>query len=277
MKERDDLQALVNEYAEDNTKLNNRVYSKVRANASLPVDVVNRLHHLEDENVCLKKEKDKLSNGLRAAEHEIATLRDSVDKKTRKAKGANKKVKSAKEVVIKEEEKDNIAISDSQRRAKSEQNMRKEKRDALAACAQQQKLVEDLRAELEIEQSESVHLRETEGTDSNNTTVVIPMTLLIRRQDYLRIQDILECNRLNYVDKAKEWYDTWKKAAKEEEAPKVVGADYVDDEKKRYKLYDDMIEDGFMMTGAEHDGWRSMRGLEATCRRAEEHYNAVEH
>lgn len=144
----------------------------------------------------------------------------------------------------------------------------------MAACETQRKLAEDLRAELEIEQSENVHLRETEGTDSNNTTVVIPMTLLIRRQDYIRIQDVLECNRLSYVDKAKEWYEMWKKTAREDEAPKVVGADYVDDEKKRDKLYGDMIEDGFMSTAAEHDGWRSMRSLETTCRRAEEHYSA---
>ncbi|OAL05295.1 hypothetical protein IQ06DRAFT_361529, partial [Phaeosphaeriaceae sp. SRC1lsM3a] len=210
IKERDNLQALVDKHATIIAQLEHRLYSKVTASATLPTDVVDRLHRVENENVYLKKENAKLSDNFRAAENEVATLRDRVEERTRTVKGAIKKTKSAKEVVVKEEERAKNAIHDKQRHVKSEKNMRKERGEALAACEEQRKLAEDLRAELEMEQSANVRLRENEGTNSNSTTVVIPMTLLIRRQDYLHIQDILESNRISYIDRAQGWYETWK-------------------------------------------------------------------
>ncbi|KAH7384328.1 hypothetical protein DE146DRAFT_792690 [Phaeosphaeria sp. MPI-PUGE-AT-0046c] len=225
IKERDSLQDLVDKHATTIAHLERRLYSKVTASATLSTDVVDRFHRVENDNVCLKKENLRLGDSLRVAENEAAILHNRVEEKTRKVKGANKKTKSAKKVVVKEEEKAKNAIHDKQHHVKSEQNMRKEKREALAACEEQRKLAEDLRAELEIERSENVHLRETEGIDSNNTTVVISMTLLIRRQDYIQMQDILESNRISYVDRAKEWYEMWKTNA-EEEVVKIVGADY---------------------------------------------------
>jgi hypothetical protein len=49
----------------------------------------------------------------------------------------------------------------------------------------------------------------------------------------------------------------------------------MDHEKKRAKIYEDLIEmpDGYMETTAEHDGWRSKRALEEVCRHAEARYN----
>jgi hypothetical protein len=54
-----------------------------------------------------------------------------------------------------------------------------------------------------------------------------------------------------------------------------VEANYVDDEKKKAKIYEDLIEmpGGYMETGAEHDGWHSKRAVEAVCRHAETRYN----
>jgi hypothetical protein len=50
----------------------------------------------------------------------------------------------------------------------------------------ERKIAEDLRAELKIETSGKPHLRETEGSKSNFTTVVVPIEFRIRRLDYNR-------------------------------------------------------------------------------------------
>ncbi|KAF2027462.1 hypothetical protein EK21DRAFT_91504 [Setomelanomma holmii] len=255
-----DLQAQVTDQAALIEKLQHRTYSKVSANQQLPEYVVNRLHRLEDDNQRLRNDLKKAREELRAAESEASSLRKQIEDKTNKVKGANKKTRNARDVAGKEEEKAKTAVYAKQQHVKSEQKMRKEKNDALVALSEQRKITADLRAELEVEQSGTLHLRDTEGTGSNLTTVVVPMELLIRRTDYLLVQVILESNRISYIDRAKESYKIWKSSRGEEDAVKVVGANYVEDEKKD-KLYGDMIEDGFMMTGAEHDGWPIDEGI----------------
>jgi hypothetical protein len=172
---------------------------------------------------------------------------------------------------VKEEDKTKTALNEKQQRAKAEQKMKKERNNAKAAFQEQRKIAEDLRAELSIEQAGNVHLRETEGTNSDKTTVVIPMEFLVRRIDYIQIQDVLDSNRIGYIDRANEWYKTWRALKGGDEKVQIVGANYVDDEKVD-KVYADMIEDGFM-TGAEHDGWRSMKSLKGECRKAETRQN----
>jgi hypothetical protein len=275
IRERNCLQAQVKEDAVTIEQLRHRIYSKLPTDIALPPETVRRLYQLEHDNERLRKENIKLSENLRAAERETATLRDSLEDKSQKVKGANKKTKNAKQVAVKEEEKAKTAVKEKDEQKKSRKQMKQEKDEARKAHQEQEKMVQDLLTELSIEQAGSVHLRETEGTHSNNTTVVIPMEFLIRRQDFRPIQDILEANRISYVDKAKEWYDVWKlgKGEADDHVVRVVGANYLDDEKKKGKLYGDMIEDGFMMTGAEHDSWRSKKSLEATCRIAQTRHN----
>jgi chromosome segregation ATPase len=251
IKQRDTLQALVEEHEATIKRMQHPTYSRVPADAIVSIDMARELHRLADENERLRKDKVKLEENLRAAESETATLRDKLDDKSQKVKTANKKTKSAKEVAVKEEDKTKTALNEKQQRAKSEQKMKKEKNDAKAAFQEQRKIAEDLRAELFIEQAGNVHLRETQGTDSDQTTVVIPMEFLIRRTDYIRVQDVLESNRISYIDRAKEWYKAWRALKREDEKLQVVCANYVDVEEDD-KLYADMIEDGFM-TGAEHD------------------------
>ncbi|KAH5423538.1 hypothetical protein HBI23_199860 [Parastagonospora nodorum] len=260
MREREDLQAQVQEQAATIEQLTRRLHPKPHSNALEQTETLNRLYRLEHENDVLRKEKDKLNENLRAAECETATLRSRLEDKSQKVKGANKKTKNAKQVAEKEGEKAKDAVQDKQRCAKAEKQMKQQRNEAKAALQEQLKAVDDLRSELATEQSGIIHLRETEGTHSDLTTVVIPMEFLIRRQDYVHVQDTLESNRISYVDRAKEWYEKWKVGQEEEEVRQVVGANYLNDEKKD-KLYGDMIEAGFMATGAEHDGWRSMKGL----------------
>jgi hypothetical protein len=214
----------------------------------------------------------KLSDNSMAAESDTATLRDKLVDQAQEVKGANKKTKNANQVAEKEEGKAQGAMQDKRRHLDSERKMRKEKNDALAALQVERKIAGDLRAELSIERSGKPHLCGTEGTNSNDTTVIIPMEFLIRREHYPMIADILESNCISYTDRATEWYKQWKTLNKEEVA-RVVGANYIDEDKQD-KLYGGMVEDGFMMTGAEHAGRRSMKALEAVCRNARVRHNS---
>ncbi|KAH6373451.1 hypothetical protein HBI34_080550 [Parastagonospora nodorum] len=255
MREREDLQAQVQEQAATIEQLTRRLHPKPHSNALEQTETVNRLYRLEHENDVLRKEKDKLNENLRAAECETATLRSRLEDKSQKVKGANKKTKNAKQVAEKEGEKAKDAVQDKQRCAKAEKQMKQQRNEAKAALQEQLKAVDDLRSELAIERSGIIHLRETEGTHSDLTTVVIPWS-----------------SSSGVKTTAKEWYEKWKVGQEEEEVRQVVGANYLDDEKKD-KLYGDMIEAGFMATGAEHDGWRSIKGLKQICRNAEAAYN----
>jgi hypothetical protein len=93
----------------------------------------------------------------------------------------------------------------------------------LAALQVEQKIAGDLRTELSVERSGKPHLCETEGTDWNNTTVIIPMEFLIRREHSSIIADVLESSRINYVDSAQELYEQWRSSSTEG-VVKVVGA-----------------------------------------------------
>lgn len=272
IREREDLQVQIREHAATIEQLTRRLHSMPHSNALEPTETVNRVYRLEHENGGLRNEKERLNDNLRAAECETATLRSRLEDKSQKVKGANKRTKNAKQVAEKEGEKAKDAVQDKQRCAKAEKQMKQQRNEAKAALQEHVKMVDILQTEIAIERSGMIHLRETEGTHSDFTTVVIPMEFLIRRQDYVHVQDTLESNRNSYVDRAKKWYEKWKAGQEEEEVRPMVGANYVDDEKKD-KLYGDMIEAGFMSTGAEHDGWRSMKGLKQICRNAEAAYN----
>ncbi|KAI4694515.1 hypothetical protein J4E81_006734 [Alternaria sp. BMP 2799] len=251
-----------------------RKTSKAAAASDLPTDTVRRLNRLESEVTRLRSENTQLKDTLKTIEYENVNLGNQNDGKTRKLKGANKKVKNAKDMAGKEEEKAKDAQGDKQRHLASERRMKKERGDALAALQQQRKLNGDLRAELEIEQSGAPHMRDV-AADPNYTTAIIPIQFDIRRIDVQPMMRVLEWHQMNLMERFKEWYKDWKKASTGE-VRKVVGSEGVDDEKKKLeKLYGDMVEmpDGYMETAAEHDGWRSKRGVQAVCRHAEARHN----
>ncbi|KAF1837744.1 hypothetical protein BDW02DRAFT_518218 [Decorospora gaudefroyi] len=254
-----------------------RHISKEVAHSGLPDDIIRHLNRLESEIARLRCENNQLKENLRATECENVSLGNQIEGKARKLKGATKKVKNAKEVADKEEEKAKDAMGDKQRHLASERKMKKERNDALAALQEQKKISADLRAELEVEQLGTSHMRDA-VMDSNNTVAVLPIEFEIRREDFQPIMTILEVNRMKITENFTTWYDEWKKPV--DEVRKVVGADYLNDEKKKKdkkeaKIYEDMIDmpDSCMETGAEHDGWRSKRALVGVCRQAEARYN----
>jgi hypothetical protein len=93
---------------------------------------------------------------------------------------------------------------------------------------------------------------------------------------------VFESNQITFTDKFERWYKDWKEP--NVEIKRVVGAYYKEDEtttQKGANLHDDMVEapegwEGYVETGAEHNGWRSKRGLEAICREAETCYDYQE-
>ncbi|KAH9877789.1 hypothetical protein J1614_003006 [Plenodomus biglobosus] len=272
MEERDFWKSRANHLAALKETLGLRLSSK-EVSQCRETDVIRRMERLQQDNIRLRTEVSDLKENLKDAKSENATLCNENDGKARKLKGANKKVKNAKEIAGKEEEKAKGAMSDKQRRHASERKMKKERNDALAALQEQTRINEDLRAQLAIEQSGAVHLRDT-ATDPNNTTVIIPIELDIRRIDFTKVLPGLQATQMTHVENSRRWYEEWK--THKEEVRKVIGADYVvDDKKKETKIYEDFIEmsDGYMETGAEHDGKRSKRELEAICRRSEATHN----
>jgi chromosome segregation ATPase len=278
VRERDDLQAQVNNNATTIEHLESRIYAKVAADADLPVDIARRLNRLESECLQLRQRNTKLNDNLRAAESETATLRDTIVEKSQKMNGANKKTKNAKEVAMKVEEKAKGVVNDRQQRIASQRKMKQERNEAQAALSQERKIAEDLRAEIKAEQSGEPHLRDTEGKNSNYTTMVVPVTFRIRRADYQRAMTRLQRSEKYLLERAQDWYETWKAKLQEERQGDEGDCDDEsngdkEDEEDEDKLYGGMVEDGIMMTGAEHDGWRSMKGLEEICRDVQAHYN----
>jgi DNA repair exonuclease SbcCD ATPase subunit len=278
VKERDELQTQVKNHESTIEHLERRVYAKVASDAELPVDVVRRLNRLEKDCQHLRDQNTRLRDNLTAAESETATLRDTIAEKSQKMKGANKKTKNAKEVAVKVEEKAKDAVNDKQRHLASERKMRKERNDALAALAKEEKIAEDLREELKIEQSGRPHLRDTEGSKSNHTTVIVPIEVRIRRIDYYRTLRRLRSSPGYLAHVVQEWHVKWT-AEKEdedgdenEEYSEDYEGDDLDDEYEN-KLYGGMVEGGDIMTGVEHDSWRSMKGLEEVCRNTHAQYN----
>jgi chromosome segregation ATPase len=278
IKERDDLQAQVKDQTNTIDHLERRIYTKVAADADLPVDVVRRLNRLESENLQLRGRNTKLNDNLRAAESETATLRDAVAENSQKVKGANKKTKNAKEVAVKGEEKARDAVKNKQAHLASERRMKQERNEAKAALSQERKIAEDLRAELEVEKSSEPHLRDTEGSQSNHTILIVPVSIRIRRADFQRTMARLQQSQKYFLERAQDWYEKWtgkvQGEGQEDEGDyeKDSDEDELDDEDED-KLYGGMVEDGDMMTGAEHDGRRSMKVLKKICRNAEAHYN----
>lgn len=239
---------------------------------NLPRDIIRRLNRLQSEIARLRAENAQLKETRKTTERENVLLGNQNESKASKLKGANKKVRHAKEVAGKEGEKAKEAVEAKQRHLASERKMKKERDDALAAMQEQEKINEKLRAELEIEQSGAPHKRDA-AVDPNNTIVVISVEFEVRRIDIQRIIVELGRYQADMTAYAKAWYKKWCGLNKDNGA--IPGAGSFEEDMKKARLYEDMVEkpDGCIETGAEHDGWRSRRALEAVCRDAKACFN----
>ncbi|KAF1941463.1 hypothetical protein EJ02DRAFT_455129, partial [Clathrospora elynae] len=221
VRERDALKAQAEDHAKMIGRLDRRISSKDAAQSDIPVDAVRRLNRLESEIARLRSENTQLKETITAIEFENINLGNKNDGKSRKLKGAQKKVKNAKDVAEQKEEKAKGAVHDKQRHVSSERKMKKERNGALAASQEQMKINEKLRAELEVEQCGAPHMRDT-ATNPNNTVAVIPIELDVRRTDFQSLLIVFESNQMSIAESFKVWYKEWKKP--KGEMRMVVGA-----------------------------------------------------
>jgi hypothetical protein len=292
MLERTALQALIDERdewklkAEKNAdfidKLQKRQHMKIRNDPDFARDAASRLNALERENRRLQSETKELRDKLKESEGENILLTHETNDKSNKLHGANKKAQKEKNVARKEKEKAKSALHGKNERLKAEKNWRKERNDAMGALEEQKKINAQLQEQLDIEKSGYSHLREN-GTDSDYTTVVIPIEFRIHRGDYLRLKMTFDANRTKLTTQFRGWYERWRKPKNDN--VKVVGADYMKAKggKKIHdegNMYNDICAfgeangaDNIPQTGAEHDDWRSQRGLRDFCRNVQANYN----
>jgi hypothetical protein len=278
LKERDTWKAEAEKRTRALEVLERCVYKKVMVDADLPGEVVRRLNRLENENERYRSENKGLKESLKVAESEVVTLQDEIAGQKNKLKGAGKKVRNAKGVAGKQEEKATTAVHDKQLRAASERKMKQERNAAVAEAQALRKRCKDLQADLDVERSGRPHLRSEDDT-SDTTTAVIPIELTIHRIHFLGLSTVLESNQISITEQMQHWYNDWKKP--KEPTLQVVGANYMSSKKggeaviNVEKLYADMVQlvDGHQQTGSEHDGPRSKHGLENICRKAEERHN----
>lgn len=276
IKKREDALTQAKEHAATIDKLSRRIYSEAAPDATLSAEVVQRIQRLENECQNLRKEKVRLRENLNAAEKEAVTLQESVSAKAQKVKGALKTSKAKN------------AASDKKRHLDAERRQRKECSNALKELARQAKITEDLRAEVEMERSDYPHLRDTEGRRSNFTVLVVPEEMRIKRAEHMKTLSKLRFRHKSFLHEAHKWHQAWMTRLAEEDADEGEeemyasesdedgngDGDEVDDDGGD-KLYGGMVEGGDMMTGAEYDGWRSMKGIQAVCRTAEARYGQI--
>ena len=259
--------------------LERRVYKDAISDVDLPADLTRRLHRLENEHERQQAENKQLREKLKISESEVATLQDVVAGQKDRIKGAGKRVRNAKDFAGKSEEKAKHAQQDKQLRISSESKMKNERNEALAELASLTRMCDDLQSDLEDETSGQPHLRSVSAS-SDEAVAVIPIELTVLRKHFVSLVPVFESYQLGITEEMQRWYDERRKS--KDATQQVVGATYIDGEKSdsaalsREKLYADMIElvDGYQQTGAEHNGPRSKRSLETTCRKAEERHNS---
>lgn len=273
--DRDQWKIRAEESAQCIETLEKRVVHKLaRDDASLSA----RLNKLEKELQRYKTENNELKKEMINLEKEIAILSAQNDGNTRKLRGANKKVKNKENARAKEEEKAKDAVYDKNQRLKSERDMRKELRAAQAEVAKQEKIIEGLRADLHIERAGYPHLQE-DGTAGDLAIVAFSVHVRIHRSHFQKIRSKLENTRASMTSRVEAWYARMRKPQDQEQA--ATDTRYIDTPKKSFET--DSVDDEYevsddsdytyIQTGAEHDGWRSKRGLEAVSRQAMADYN----
>ena len=267
------------EYEKTIQKLHQRLAGKYESQPDLTIEVVNRINHLERENQRLQSKVTECEEKSEKYERDNIVLYNENTDKTKKLKGAKKKIVKAKSIVGKEEEKAKTAVNDKNNRLTSERKMRKERNEALASFEEQKKICEDLRAQLTVEQAGHPHLRE-DGTEEDHTTVVIPIEFKIHRGDFRTLGMVFESNQMKIKDAWKIWYKELKKPGSG--GAMAAGPTYENawnENKIKFRTEiegssnDLEAEGSFPVTGAEHDGWRSKRSLDSICRQAQASHN----
>ncbi|KAF2281119.1 uncharacterized protein EI97DRAFT_20558 [Westerdykella ornata] len=198
-------------YAKQLETLQKRHKATLKSHSALRREAIGRTNMLELENRQLKAENAALKGKLTEMERENAMLTHVSNTRSNKLRGANKKARKEKRNASKESEKAKTAVDDENTKLKAGRNWRKDLNEALAALAKEKKLTMALSDELDIEKSGKAHMRE-DGTDQDDTTVVIPIEFKIYRGDFHKLAMLFEANRIKTTEQYELWYMLWKKA-----------------------------------------------------------------
>ncbi|KAF2646256.1 hypothetical protein P280DRAFT_464494 [Massarina eburnea CBS 473.64] len=270
MGEREKWKVHVDESAKRIAVLEKRVGSKPAIGVPTDPDLVARLNHLERENRHLVSENLRLKQEIQDTERKNTLLCNDNEGKSRKLRGANKKVKKAKDVAVNEEEKAKEAAHERDHRLRQQREQRKMMKSAQAEAASQKKLIQKLQSQLDAEKSGAPHLRD-HGSTTDETTAAFSVSIKINRRHFLLIRSMLADSQTTVTSRINEWYEKWKDSR---EAKQTIGATYNDtpDTGSCVDMNAGLVEvlgryEEYSQTGAEHDGRRSRRDLEAiVCR-----------
>ncbi|KAJ4349242.1 Trafficking protein particle complex subunit 31 [Ascochyta clinopodiicola] len=157
--------------------------------------------YAEDTIISLLREQHTKSSSDITLQNEIAGQKNRL-------KGAGKKVRNAKDVAGKQEEKAKVATHNQQMHTSSERKMKQERKEAVAEVQSLMKLCKDLQADLEVEQSGRPHLRKGVST-SDTTPAIIPIELTIYCGDFLQLSRIFEANQITITEEMEHCYEGW--------------------------------------------------------------------
>jgi hypothetical protein len=278
LRDRNYFQKEFSRYKKAYEDLERRVYKNAISDVNLPADLTRRLHRLENDLERQQANNKQLRQRLKISESEVTTLQGEIAGQKNKTKGADKKVRNAKDFADKSEEKARHAVLDKQLRISSERQVKNERNEAFAKVASLTRMCDELQSDLQEETSGKPHLRKI-STSSDEAIAVIPIELTILRKHFVSLVPVFESYQIGITEEMQRWYDGWRKS--KDTTQEVVGATYIHTEQSGEsapslgKLYGDMIElvDGHQQTGAEHNGPRSKRSLETTCRKTGERHN----
>jgi hypothetical protein len=186
--------------------LEKRIASKLASVGPVDSDVVARLNRLEQENRQLKSKNLNLEEELRELKTEKTLLCDDNEGKSRKLRGAHKKVMNAKDVAKKEKEKADEALHQKKLRLESEREMRKKMKAEEAKVADCEKKIASLQSKLYAETSGYPHVRD-DGTTTDEAIVAFAVQFKIHRQHFQKLRGMLEHNQMAMTDKLVVWYD----------------------------------------------------------------------
>ncbi|KAG9200523.1 hypothetical protein G6514_006865 [Epicoccum nigrum] len=181
LRDRNHFQKEFSRYKKAYEDLERRVYKNAISDVNLPADLTRRLHRLN------------------ISESEVTTLQGEIAGQENKTKGADKKVRNAKDFAGKSEEKARHAVLDKQLRISSERQMKNERNESFTKVASLTRTCDEVQSDLQEETSGKPHLRKI-STSSDEAVAVIPIELTILRKYFVSLVPVFESYQIGVTE-----------------------------------------------------------------------------
>ncbi|CAI6340969.1 unnamed protein product [Periconia digitata] len=230
-------QALADESFKIIEDLRRRIAVKSATNTMIDPDFVAVLDSLFAKDRHLVNENKRLREDLQNAKRQVTLLSDDNEGKARKIRGAHKKAQNARDMAVKEEEKAKEAVNQRNQSLKQQQQQQKKNMNAsLAEVASHKKMVQTLESDLLTAWSGHPYLKDKTAT-TEDEIASFSISLKIRRKDFPPFKHILVNSQAKMTAELEDQYHDWKERQQ-------------------------------CVTGYEHDGQRSSRGLQVVAQHA---------